>query len=152
MSEQSAWATLRGHLVGMDGRVHIQRLEDKLSTGIPDTNVCWQPEPWCDRGYEFWLEGKFIRELPKRATTKVMVGTGGLSAEQALWLETRQRAGGKVFVWIRVADHGWLLFHDRFRALQRGIVLSDFQNEPVYPNAKALVLALKVMVLSEPVK
>ena len=34
MSESSAWATLRGNLYG-----HIQRFEDKLTGGIPDSYV-----------------------------------------------------------------------------------------------------------------
>lgn len=146
MSEASAWTTLRSHLVGMDGRVHIQRLEDKLTGGIPDTNVCWSRDT--RPGIEFWLEGKYVKELPKRQTTKVKVD---LRADQALWLETRQRAGGKAFVWIRVADYGWLLFDSRFRSLQDGIVLSDFINEPVYPTCKAMVQALKVFLISEPI-
>lgn len=129
MSESSAWTTVRGHLVSLPGRVHIQRFEDKLSGGIPDTNVCWD-------GVEFWLEAKYVKDLPKRATTKVKVD---LRPDQALWLETRQRAGGFCFVWVRVRDEGWLLFDSRFRALQDGIALGDWVNEPVYPNARAMV-------------
>ena len=129
MSEQTAWTTMRGHLTSLPGRVHIQRFEDKLTGGIPDTNVCWA-------GHEFWMEAKFVKDLPKRPTTKVKVG---LRPDQALWLETRQRAGSLAFVWIRVRDYGWLLFDGRYRALQDGIPLEDFMNEPVYANCKELV-------------
>lgn len=130
MSEASSWSTLRGHLMNVDpGRVHIQRVEDKMTTGVPDTNVCLL-------GKEFWLEGKFIRDLPKRDSTPVKIG---LRADQATWLETRHRAGGQCFVWIRVRDVGWMLFEDRFRSLQDGIMLGDFMQEPVYSSAKEMV-------------
>lgn len=142
MSEASAWTTLRSHLKAMEGRVHIQRFEDKLTGGIPDTNVCWN-------GIEFWLEGKFVRNLPLRASTLVKVG---LRADQKLWLETRQRAGGKAFVWVRIADHGWLLFENRFQALKDGIRLTDFIDEPVYSTCKEMVEALKVLLISETIK
>lgn len=133
MSEASAWTTLRSHLVKMGTRVHIQRLEDKLTGGIPDTNFCVD-------GVEVWLEGKFLKDLPKRESTKVKVE---LRADQALWLETRQRAGGYAFVWIRVRDVGWMLFDGRFRALQDGIPLVDFMQEPIYATCKEMVEVLK---------
>lgn len=149
MSEASAWTTLRGHLVGMGGRVHIQRFEDKLTGGIPDTNVCWDPVWGTPHpGIEFWLEGKYVKALPKRQTTRVKVD---LRADQALWLETRQRAGGKAFVWIRVADYGWLLFDSGFRELRDGIPLGDFSKKPCYINCREMVRALKVFLISEPI-
>ena len=116
MSEASAWATLRTKLKAHGA--HVQRFEDKLQAGIPDAN-------FCRKGEEIWLEGKFLKEYPKRATTKVKVG---LRKEQATWIENRIRAGGSAYVWIREPD-GWRLVHGNFcRQLQRGIPLTEYRN------------------------
>ena len=48
-----------------------------MSAGIPDCYVQY-------RGGSVWLEGKFVRSMPKLKTTKLKVG---LRAEQATWLE-----------------------------------------------------------------
>ncbi len=130
MTEASAWTTLKSNLhQGLEGNVHIQRFEDKLTGGIPDTNVCWN-------GLDFWMEGKFLKVLPKRSATLIKVD---LRANQTLWLETRKRAGGKVFVWVRVADYGWMLFSDRFRDLKEGIPLEEFLKLPSFINCRSLV-------------
>jgi len=148
MSEASSWSTLRTHLMLFDGKVHIQRFEDKLTGGIPDCNVCWTPVGFkAKNSIEFWMEGKFVKELPKRATTKVKVG---LRPDQALWLETRQRAGGNAFVWVRIADVGWQLWSSRFRALQDGIPANEFLQEPVYSTCKDMARLLRVLLISEP--
>lgn len=129
MSEANAWSTVRSHLINLRPLPHIQRFEDRLTGGIPDTNVCFD-------GLDFWLEGKFLKSLPKRDTTLVRVD---LRADQALWHENRQLAGGKTFVWIRIANLGWQLWHDRFRSLQDGVPLNAFLQEPIYRSAKEMV-------------
>lgn len=95
MSEATAWSTLRGHLKRKG--IHMQRIEDSMSAGIPDCYVQY-------RGGSVWLEGKFVRSMPKLKTTKLKVG---LRAEQATWLEGEVLAGGRAGVWIRVLDGGW---------------------------------------------
>lgn len=100
MSESSSWQTLRKYLIRDLKGCDIQRIEDKLATGVPDANVCWE-------GQEFWLEGKHLRELPARSNTRVRPN---LSAEQCSWLVTRRAAGGLTFVWLRVNNFGWWLF------------------------------------------
>ena len=131
MSEAAAWGTIRGHLQGLQPRrLHIQRFEDKLTAGIPDTNVAWN-------GYEWWMEGKYVKDLPVRSNSPVKLPH--YTPQQCLWLETRQRAGCCAFLWIRVRDYGWLLFTSRYRALYDGMPMADFTNEPVYSSAKELV-------------
>ena len=95
MSEASAWATLRGHLKGPG--VHIQRIEDSMSAGIPDCYVM-------HKGKGVWIEGKFLKALPKLPPTPLRIG---LRPEQATWLENEHAAGGRAGVWIRVLDDGW---------------------------------------------
>jgi hypothetical protein len=125
MKESSSWSTLRGHLKARGA--HLQRFEDKLTGGIPDTNVCL-------RGSEFWLEGKALREWPKRETTLVKVG---LRPDQALWLDNRVRAGGHAFVWIKTPTV-WIL-STRFFDLRDGITRADLLTEPVFMTAAGLV-------------
>lgn len=69
---------------------HCQRIEDILSVGIPDLNLCY-------KGSEPWVEFKFVKaeDIPKRATTPLRIG---LKPEQALWLNQRYAAGGRVAV------------------------------------------------------
>lgn len=114
-SEDSAWATLRTHF--SERLCHIQRFEDKLSSGIPDSNICYE-------GHEFWFEGKFIREYPKRRNTRVKVG---LREDQRNWLNARTRAGGTCTVWVR-EPRGWRLVTEDFNALYDGIPLSQWEN------------------------
>lgn len=142
MSEANAWSTVRSHLVNLRPLPHIQRLEDKLTGGIPDTNVCFD-------GIDFWLEGKYVDKLPKRDSTLVRVD---LRADQALWHENRQLAGGKTFVWIRVNRLGWQLWDDRFRSLQDGVPLNAFLQEPIYKSAKEMVAEIVRRVQSWNVK
>jgi hypothetical protein len=115
MSEAAAWSTLRTKLKA--ARAHVQRFEDKLQAGIPDANFCLN-------GREVWLEGKFLKEYPKRETTKVKVG---IRPEQATWHESRLLAGGEVFIWVREPD-GWRLIGGyASRQLQKGIPLAEYR-------------------------
>lgn len=68
-------------------RIAIQRIEDKLTPGVADMNVCLG-------GREFWLEGKHIKALPTRASTPVKLDHP-LQPEQRNWLLTRQVAETK---------------------------------------------------------
>lgn len=117
MSEASAWATLRKSIA--EYTQDIQRFEDVLSRGIPDTNFCY-------KGKEIWLEGKYVKALPKRNTTPLKVG---LRPEQEAWLSRRSKSGGSCFVWVRIncpgsSINGWYLSQD-FAALREGFPLSE---------------------------
>lgn len=79
MSESGAlWGTLSKLLIPIRPRVHAQRFTDRLTKGIPDTNLCW-------KGIEAWVELKYGSDAE-------------LSSEQRLWLRTRRAAGGRAFV------------------------------------------------------
>lgn len=121
MSEQSATQTLISNLKRQMQGIHVQRLEDKLTQGVPDMNVCWN-------GGEAWLEGKFLRRLPTRHDTLVRFGSKGERRliMQRNWLNTRAKAGGLCFVWLRIEDGDWFLFSgDNFDFLADGIRMGD---------------------------
>lgn len=109
MSEVSMRHTMKAHFA-MKG-AHWQRIEDTLSVGVPDINVCWE-------GIEFWIEAKFMEvdSLPKRESTPVRIG---LSAEQCLWLRDRKIAGGRVLVVFK-CGRDWFVFDNGFEILRDG--------------------------------
>lgn len=135
MSESSAWQTLRKHLKRELPGVDIQRLEDKLAAGIPDTNICW-------RTMECWLEGKAVKGLPAKDATLVRVG---LKVEQYRWLCERIDAGGCCHVWVRVNPGGWWLFSEKtdFLRLIDGIPKKEFLALPHYNTAGEMVRYLR---------
>jgi len=131
MSETNATRTLRTHLKAMG--VHVQRIEDKLTAGIPDTNGCVS-------GVEFWAEGKFVKQLPARPTTLVRFGSKGEQrlALQRNWLMARQQAGGRCFWWVRVRDGGWYLFEDKFNWLVEGVPRAVLDQQENLGSAKRM--------------
>jgi hypothetical protein len=79
MKESQFWALVKGKLPG-----HVERVENALTRGTPDVNMCHM-------GIEVWLELKVL-------DTK---GSCELRPEQYLWHRKRQEVGGKVFVLAR---------------------------------------------------
>lgn len=71
---------------------HVQRVEDRYSTGIADINAC-------RHGIEFWIETKIV----KRPNKEGYIHTG-LRPTQKIWIKLRQKAGGKVFVVFKVEN------------------------------------------------
>lgn len=131
-SEASAWSTVREKLKAH--RAHVQRFEDKLSSGIPDANVCLN-------GVEFWLEGKFLADYPKRDGTLVKLG---LRPEQRVWAKQRIAAGGTVLTWARVPD-GWTLFYNEPDVVFEGIPFGLWKGRvKVWPTAEKMVDAMLV--------
>ena len=142
MSETNATRTLRTHLVSARG--HVQRFEDKLSPGIPDTGVGLH-------GVYAFLEGKFIKELPARDTTPVRVGGAGEPrlAHQCNWLTAHAKAGGLAFWWVRVRDGGWYLFTDRYTLLRDGFRKDLFLQEKNWGSAKAMAEEINNLMLDQ---
>lgn len=134
MTEHNATKTLRGYLESMGA--FVQRFEDKLSPGIPDTMACLD-------GVDVWLEGKFVKALPAKADTLVRFGGRDEPrlAHQRNWIRTYQKAGGLAFVWVRVRDGGWYLFEDP-EILVTGIPKSELLGCMNYGNAKVLAMAI----------
>lgn len=92
-----------------------QRIEDKMSVGIPDVNAI-------ANGREWWLELKYIRNAPVR---KVDLG---IRPEQALWLRKRWRCKQNVCVLYKRAwdaRHCLLAGRDAFTG---SVDLAFFQN------------------------
>ena len=138
MSENSATATLRKCFEKHGA--HVQRIEDKFTPGIPDMNIC----AW---GVELWLEGKFIKTLPKRRTSLIRFGAKGDSrlAHQRNWIRARRNAGGNVFIFIRIQDLGWRLL-DNPATLVSGLTLLELEKLRKFATAMELCVHLKLML------
>ena len=80
MKESQFWALVKGKLHG-----HVERVENVLTRGTPDVNMCHE-------GSEFWLELKVLDDK----------GHCELRPEQVLWHRKRQESGGRVFVLLRL--------------------------------------------------
>ena len=79
MKESQFWALVKGKLPG-----HVERVENALTRGTPDVNMCYE-------GSELWLELKVLDAK----------GNCELRPEQILWHRKRQENGGRVFVLAR---------------------------------------------------
>ena len=131
MSESNATKTLRTHLRARGA--HVQRFEDKLTPGIPDTG--------CGiHGRYAWLEGKFVKALPARGKTLIRFGSRGEPrlAHQRNWLTAHQKAGGIALWWIRVRDGKWYLFADRFNWLTDGVERDTLLAQQGFSSAKEM--------------
>lgn len=139
MSESNATQTLRTHLKA-DG-CHVQRFEDKLTPGIPDTMATLN-------GFPIFLEGKFVKDLPAKDDTLVRFGSKDEPrlAHQRNWLTTHRKAGGLAFWWVRVRDGGWYLFEDKFNWLVDGVPKRVLLEQENLGSAKAMVARLNAMV------
>jgi hypothetical protein len=101
--EAAFWDWLRRMYIAQlppGGIWHHQRIEDLISSGIPDHNLCVQ-------GREYWLELKSLTHWPVRDSTPVRFERYTL--EQRDWLRNRWRAGGRSFLVLRVATPGLVL-------------------------------------------
>lgn len=79
MKESQFWALVKGKLPG-----HVERVENALTRGTPDVNMCHE-------GCESWLE---LKVLDAKHHCE-------LRPEQYLWHRRRQEVGGRVFVLAR---------------------------------------------------
>jgi hypothetical protein len=86
-------------------KFHWQSIESPLTgKGTPDSNYCFE-------GYEGWIEFK-ASSTPRKVSS--------LKPEQVAWAERRARAGGRVFMAVRVryGNHD-LLYLVRARAFRQ---------------------------------
>lgn len=95
MNESSVWQYIKA---GMAGRWLATRLESSSGNGVPDVTFSMP-------NINGFLELKYIPEWPKRPETKVKLP---LRPEQKLWISTRGKMGGNVWVLCRVADDFYL--------------------------------------------
>ena len=100
MNESAVWQYLKR---GMMGLWQANRIESSAGNGVPD--VCYSLP-----GKHVWIELKYIKAWPVRATTKVKLP---LRPEQKLWISVRGKMSGNVWVFIRIYDTFYLLNHDQ---------------------------------------
>lgn len=117
MSEQASRETFKNHVKRDIPGAHLQRLEDRFHSGIPDINIC------IPGNGEWWVEAKYIKALPKWTNSPVRVP---IRKEQVLWLRNRKRAGGQVLILVRIGVESWAVFDDHFERLEEGIPVESF--------------------------
>lgn len=142
MSENAATTTLRTYLKALGE--HVQRFEDKLTPGVPDTGSTVG-------GRYVFLEGKFLKELPARDKTLIRFGSKDEPrlAHQRNWLTAHRKAGGLAYWWVRVRDGGWYLFPDKFNWLVDGVPKDIFLQQESFRSAKEMVAHLDALVEQE---
>jgi hypothetical protein len=103
MNESAFWRSIRKKFLEdlRDLRKDFKRIENNVSSGTPDVNYCIE-------GEEGWIELKHAKEWPKRGGPLKLKH---FTPEQRLWIHTRQKAGGKAFVLLKVAKD-YFLFWD----------------------------------------
>lgn len=101
MTEKTAYQAFRKGVRRPGDR--IDRIENLVGTGFPDTNCCLHP------GVEFWMEIKAPRE-PKRANTPLFGSNHKLSQEQKNFFLSQRKAGGLGFIYIET-DKRRMLIH-----------------------------------------
>lgn len=104
MNESLFWNLIRRNVKG-----HFERVENVISPGTPDVNYCFTVD---GRKYEGWIELKWIKEFPKRASTVVKIPH--FTDDQRNWIIQRIGNGGSVWVFLRV-EREFFLF-DGFTA------------------------------------
>lgn len=92
MNEKLVYHWLRSH----HPSAHWQRVENTVGTGVPDVNGC-------KNGVEVWVE---LKEGVKLSSGIVRIK---IRREQNAWLLRRHRAGGLVYLGIRVNKHNYIL-------------------------------------------
>ena len=94
MSEKDVTRTLSRLLKPL----HAVRIEDGLGkAGVPDINISTG-----------WIEAKNLKSYPVRETTPVRL-KHPYTLEQKIWAEKRTKAGGKVWLVVKVASD-WYIF------------------------------------------
>jgi len=96
MNEAGVWNYVKG---GLAGKWLATRIESNAGNGVPDV-------VFCVPNINGFMELKFIKEWPKRPETKVKLP---LRPEQKLWVETRGKRGGNVWVFCRIENSMFLL-------------------------------------------
>lgn len=116
--EQMMWQQLRPSLAGLDP----VRIESLVTLGNPDVNITTG-----------WIELKFLNAWPKRETTKVRIDH--FTPEQRAWAIRRTKAGGKVWLLLRVgfADAEWLLLNGAVAA----VCIGELHRAGIYGVAQA---------------
>lgn len=86
LESRNLWEPLRDNFKKIAPEIHLQRIENSVGNGVPDTNGCLE-------GRDFWLELKIAKGNRVELTPL-----------QAAWLQTRAKAQGRAFVVARKGD------------------------------------------------
>ena len=90
--ENSVWAWMRRTGDGLD-QLDQEKHDPSSKDGLPDSNHCY-------RGLDFWVEHKVGIE-PAKPTSMVRL-KHAVSDMQIRWHKRRIKAGGKVFILVRM--------------------------------------------------
>lgn len=98
MTEHSFIRSLHDRLRRIAPEVYIWKINDAYQGGVADA--------YYSAASDMWVEYKFLKALPKRASTVIDIG---LSALQKQWLSSRHREGRKVCVVVGSPDGSLIL-------------------------------------------
>lgn len=114
MRESTLWNYIKK---GLLGKWHATRIESSSGNGVPDISYGM---PYING----WIELKYVKEWPKRATTRVKLP---LRPEQKHWIATRGGLSGHVWVICRVQDTFFLIsYHSAIHLTEIGATRSDW--------------------------
>ena len=108
MNESGVWKYVRD---GMKNLWYATRIESSAGNGVPDLTFALKT------GTCGWIELKYIRQWPKRPTTKVKLP---LRPDQIAWLTLRGQYDKNLWVFVRIEDDFFLM--DRDYALLLAII------------------------------
>lgn len=110
MSEADSWELIRPIMIA--ARMDPIRVENDLGTGTPDVNYVFG-----------WVELKYLRNWPKRSTTKVRLDH--YTPQQRAWAIKRSAFQGKVYFLLRVCESEWILYEGSRAAMLVGTLTRD---------------------------
>ena len=113
MSEAALWRVFRQH-IGPYG--HVVRHENRVEAGTPDVSYTIQ-------GVSGWIELKQLDEPPKRPTTSISITH--LTKEQILWAQKERKAGGRMWMLLKVGQSFALCDPDLMERIYRREVLME---------------------------
>lgn len=117
-AEARLWAEWRVALMKADPGADLTRIENAVQLGTPDVNGCVFRT-------DFWCELKAMERWPKDPMAPLRIPH--YTRNQRLWIRRRGKAGGRVFLLLRVTlpVHEWLLFGWEAAYAQVGNVPAD---------------------------
>lgn len=92
-TESNLWSWLKKGGKELRYRLHMNRIENAVSSGMPDVEGCLD-------GSQFWIELK-CEPRPVRPTTKIKPR---FQPKQVPWIKRRARAGGIAYVLLQVGS------------------------------------------------
>lgn len=119
LPEQRLWDLVRG---AMGGAWHATRIENRLSSGVPDVHFATQQNTTRDR-LTGWIELK-VAKKPARATTPVKIPH--LTNEQVNWHLEHRAHGGQSWLLIEMGEFLYLFPGWRAPDIQGGLNLAQW--------------------------